>query len=114
MPRKRAPGRPGSVPPFNLDDFLETAGRARAIQRYRRAQVIFSQGTPADNVLYIQNGRVKLSVLSRAGKEAVIAMLGAGDFFGEGCLAGQPRRMATASALSATTLLVVEKSHMLD
>ena len=65
-------------------------------------------------MFYIQQGSVKLSVLSRTGKEAVVAILGPGDFFGEGCLAGQPRRMATASALSASTLLVVEKSQMLE
>jgi len=65
-------------------------------------------------VFYIQLGSIKLSVLSRTGKEAVVAMLGAGDFFGEGCLAGQQRRMATASALSATTVLVIEKNQMLE
>ena len=65
-------------------------------------------------MFYIQLGSIKLSVLSRTGKEAVVAMLGAGDFFGEGCLAGQQRRMATASALSATTVLVIEKNQMLE
>ena len=82
--------------------------------KYARSAVIFSQGDPATDVFYIQQGSVKLSVLSRTGKEAVVAILGPGDFFGEGCLAGQPRRMATASALGASTVLVVEKPQMLE
>jgi len=82
--------------------------------KYARSAVIFSQGDPAADVFYIQQGSVKLSVLSRTGKEAVVAILGPGDFFGEGCLAGQPRRMATASALGASTVLVVEKPQMLE
>ena len=81
---------------------------------YARSAVIFSQGDPAADVFYLQQGSVKLSVLSRTGKEAVVAILGPGDFFGEGCLAGQPRRMATASGLSASTALVVEKPQMLE
>ena len=76
--------------------------------------MIFSQGDPATDVFYIQEGSVKLSVLSRTGKEAVVGMLGPGDFFGEGCLAGQPRRMATASAMSPTAVLVIEKPQMLE
>ena len=82
--------------------------------KYARSAVIFSQGDPATDVFYIQQGSVKLSVLSRTGKEAVVAILGPGDFFGEGCLAGQPRRMATASALGVSTVLVVEKPQMLE
>jgi CRP/FNR family cyclic AMP-dependent transcriptional regulator len=74
--------------------------------------VIFSQGNPAEEVFYIQQGSVKMSVLSRTGKEAVVAILGAKDFFGEGCLAGQSRRMSTASAMSDSTLLVVDKPKM--
>jgi len=98
--------------PFDLESFLKTAGRARVIRRVRRGQVIFAQGAPANDVLYVQEGRVKLSVLSRTGKEAVVGMLSTGDFLGEGCLAGQPRRMSTATALVATTLLVIEKAQM--
>jgi CRP/FNR family cyclic AMP-dependent transcriptional regulator len=107
--RRRA--RP--VAAFDLRAFLDSAGVARTIAKYARSAVVFSQGDPANDVFYLQRGRVKLSVLSQAGKEAVVAVLGVGDFFGEGCLAGQPRRMGTASALSATTLLVVEKPQML-
>ena len=107
-----SPGRP--LPPFDLQGFLASAGVARTIRTYKRSAVIFSQGDPASDVLYIQNGSVKLSVLSRTGKEAVVAVLGQGDFFGEGCHAAQPRRIATASAMSASTVLVVEKPQMLE
>ena len=108
--RRRA--RP--VAAFDLRAFLDSAGVARTITKYARSAVVFSQGDPANDVFYLQRGRVKLSVLSQTGKEAVVAVLGAGDFFGEGCLAGQPRRMGTASALGATTLLVVEKPQILE
>jgi CRP/FNR family transcriptional regulator, cyclic AMP receptor protein len=97
-----------------LESFLESAGVARTIRKYARSAVIFAQGDAATDVFYMQQGTVKLSVLSRTGKEAVVAVLGQGDFFGEGCLAGQPRRIATASAMSASTALVVEKPHMLE
>ena len=102
------------LPPFDLQAFLESAGVARTIRKYERSAIIFSQGDAAKDVFYIQNGSVKLSVLSKTGKEAVVGVLGQGDFFGEGCLASQPRRMATASAMSATAVLVVEKPQMLE
>jgi CRP/FNR family transcriptional regulator, cyclic AMP receptor protein len=82
--------------------------------KYARSAVVFSQGDVATDVFYVQQGSIKLSVLSRSGKEAVVAILGPGDFFGEGCLAGQPRRMATASTLGASTVLVIEKPQMLE
>jgi CRP/FNR family transcriptional regulator, cyclic AMP receptor protein len=102
------------LPGFDLQAFLDSAGVARTIRKYVRSTMIFSQGDPADHVFYIQMGSVKLSVLSRTGKEAVVAVLGPGDFFGEGCLAAQPRRIATASAMSASTVLVIEKPQMLE
>jgi len=102
------------LPPFDLQTFLDSAGVARTIRKYARSAVIFSQGDVATDVLYIQNGSVKLSVLSRTGKEAVVAVLSQGDFFGEGCLAAQPRRIATASAMSASTVLIIEKAQMLE
>jgi CRP-like cAMP-binding protein len=114
MPRKGVPRPAQPFPAFDLHTFLESAGIARKISKYRRSAVIFSQGDPATEVFYIQEGSVKLSVLSRTGKEAVIGMLGRGDFFGEGCLAGQPRRMATASAMSPSAVLVIEKPQMLE
>jgi CRP/FNR family transcriptional regulator, cyclic AMP receptor protein len=97
-----------------LESFLESTGVARTIRTYARSAVIFAQGDAATDVFYMQQGTVKLSVLPRTGKEAVVAVLGQGDFFGEGCLAGQLRRIATASAMSASTVLVVEKPHMLE
>ncbi|HEY3161397.1 MAG TPA: Crp/Fnr family transcriptional regulator [Vicinamibacterales bacterium] len=103
-----------SIPAFELHKFLESAGFKRKVTKYSRSGVVFAQGDPAVEVFYIQLGSIKLSVLSRTGKEAVVAILGPGDFFGEGCLAGQPRRMATASALSTSTVLVVEKPQMLE
>ena len=105
---------PQPVAPFNLRDFLDSAGVARTIVKYARSADVFTQGDVAAEVFYIQKGNIKLSVLSSTGKEAVVAILGPGDFFGEGCLAGQPRRMATASAMSATTVLVVERQKMLE
>jgi CRP/FNR family transcriptional regulator, cyclic AMP receptor protein len=114
VPRKTFPSPALPLPSFDLRGFLASAGVARTIRTYKRSAVIFSQGDAATDVLYIQTGSVKLSVLSRTGKEAVVAVLGAGDFFGEGCLAAQPRRIATASAMSASTVLVVEKPQMLE
>jgi CRP/FNR family transcriptional regulator, cyclic AMP receptor protein len=97
---------------FNAQTFLESAGIAKKIMEYRRTEVIFTQGDPCDSVLYIQQGSVKLSVLSKSGREAVVAMLGAGEFFGEGCLAGQPIRMGSATATTDSTILVVDKNQM--
>ena len=101
------------TPAFDLHEFLESAGIARRITKYPRGAAVFSQGDAASDVFYLRQGSVKLSVLSRTGKEAVVAILGPGDFFGEGCLAGQPRRMATAHVLTPSTALVVEKAEML-
>lgn len=114
MPPKRRAPRPPSLPPFDVQAFLESAGAARTVKKYARSAVIFSQGDLASDVFYVQQGSVKLSVLSRTGKEAVVAILSRGDFFGEGCLAAQPRRIATASAMSASTILVIPKARMLD
>jgi CRP/FNR family transcriptional regulator, cyclic AMP receptor protein len=114
VPSTKSPSPGGPRSAFNLHAFLESAGVARTIRKYPRSAVIFSQGDAAADVFYIQQGSVKLSVLSRTGKEAVVAVLGSGDFFGEGCLADQPRRISTASAMSASKLLVVEKPQMLE
>jgi CRP-like cAMP-binding protein len=97
---------------FNAQTFLASAGLAKKIVRYRRNDVIFTQGDPCDDVLYIQTGNVKLSVLSKGGRDAVVAMLGAGEFFGEGCLAGQSVRMATATATLDSSILLVDKKRM--
>src|SRR6202521_4244061 len=97
---------------FNIQAFLDSAGIAREIVEYPRNAVIFTQGDPCESVLYIQKGAVKLSVLSKTGREAVVAMLGPGDFFGEGCLAGQPVRMGSATAITGSTILLVDKDQM--
>ena len=98
---------------FNVQAFLDSAGVSRKIVEYQRSQKIYAQGDPATSVMYIQNGGVKLSVVNEVGKEAVVGMLGPGDFFGEGCLAGQPICMGTATAITPTAILVIEKDEML-
>jgi CRP/FNR family cyclic AMP-dependent transcriptional regulator len=99
---------------FDAQRFLDSTGSAKKVAKYEPASIVFSQGDPALSVLYVQHGGVRLSVISETGKEAVVALLGPGDFFGEGCLAGQPLRMATATAIAETTVLVVEKRRMLQ
>jgi len=98
---------------FDAQAFLDSAGVARKVVEYPKSQKIYSQGDPTKNVMYIQKGSVKLSVVNEVGKEAVVAVLGRGDFFGEGGLAGQSVRMGTATAIASTTLLVIEKNEMI-
>ena len=98
---------------FNAQHFLDSAGVARKVTEFKKREAIFSQGDPAKNVLYIQKGAVRLSVVNETGKEAVVAVLGPGDFFGEGCLAGQPIRIGSATAIAPTTALVIEKKEMI-
>jgi CRP/FNR family cyclic AMP-dependent transcriptional regulator len=98
--------------PFDAQRFLDSAGLSKHVVEYRRAEVIFRQGDPTDHVLYIQKGRVKLSVVSKQGRQAVVAILGPGDFFGEGGLAGQPVRMGSATAVTNSTVLLVKKAPM--
>ena len=98
---------------FDAEAFLNSPGVARTLVDYQPAAAIYSQGDPSDTVLYIQHGSVKLSVLSKTGKEAVVGVLGPGDFFGEGALAGQPVRLATATAMTASTILLVPKRQMI-
>src|SRR5271165_3966400 len=97
---------------FDPQTFLETSGVARKITEFRRAEAIFSQGEKAQSVMYLQKGGVKLSVVNESGKEVVVAMFGPGDFFGESCMAGQVLRVGTASALTRTTVLVINKKEM--
>jgi CRP/FNR family cyclic AMP-dependent transcriptional regulator len=99
---------------FDVEAFLASSGLARRLVRVPPDTTIYTQGARATSVWYIQRGRVKLSVLSSDGKEAIVAMLGAGDFFGEGCLAGQTRRMATATALEQTSALRIGKQSMMQ
>jgi CRP/FNR family cyclic AMP-dependent transcriptional regulator len=97
---------------FDVQAFLDSAGAARKILTYKRSDAVFSQGDPCVSVMYLQHGRVKLSVLSHTGKEAVVAVLSPGDFFGEGALADQPVRIGTATAMTESTVLVIEKHEM--
>lgn len=97
---------------FDAQAFLDSAGIAKKIVEYRRGAVIFTQGDPSEHVLYIQKGAVKLSVLSKGGRQAVVAMLTAGQFFGEGGLAGQPVRMGSAATTTESTILFVDQKQM--
>jgi len=97
---------------FDVQAFLDSAGVARKIVEYRRGEVIFAQGDLCENVLYVRKGVVKLSMLSATGREAVVGMMGPGDFFGEGCLAGQSVRMGSATAITASSILHVDKARM--
>ena len=108
-PRSRTAEQAG----FQLETFLNSAGAGTRITRVRAGATIFQQGGAANAVFYVQAGQIKLAVVSPAGKEAVVGVFVAGDFFGEGCLAGQPRRMATASAIVPSTVLRIPKQEML-
>jgi CRP-like cAMP-binding protein len=97
---------------FNAQVFLESAGVRRRVVQYRKSERVYAQADAAESVMYIQDGGIKITVVNEAGKEAVVAMLGPGDFFGEGCLAGQRIRMGTATAIMPTAVLVIEKNEM--
>jgi CRP/FNR family cyclic AMP-dependent transcriptional regulator len=98
--------------PFNVETFLATVDGGRSVSNYRKNQTVFSQGDPADSVFYIQEGKVKISVVSERGKEAVVAMHGKKEFFGEGCLSGQPRRLATVAAMTECVILRLDKASI--
>jgi CRP/FNR family transcriptional regulator, cyclic AMP receptor protein len=119
MARRQRAKRPSNgaakaAPLFTAQAFLESPGIAKSVAEYGRGEIIFAQGDACEHVLYIRRGGVKLSVLSKTGREAVVAMLGPGDFFGEGCLAGQPLRMGSATALTPSTILLVDKDRMVQ
>jgi CRP/FNR family transcriptional regulator, cyclic AMP receptor protein len=99
---------------FDTKSFLARVGDGRSIGKYRKGQVVFSQGDAGDAVFYIQNGKAKLTVVSEQGKEAVIAILGTDDFFGEGCLAGQVQRIATVTAMTDSVIARLEKSAIIN
>src|ERR1051325_4650100 len=107
----KAKGKP--KPAFDLKTFLNKTNGGSERADHNESNVIFSQGDPADAVFYIHKGKVKLTVLSRQGKEAVVAILGAGDFFGEGCLAGQPLRMGTSVSMSESSIMRLAKSDVI-
>ena len=103
MPTKRRPS-------FDPKAFLAKVGEGRSIDTYRKDQIVFSQGDPADAVFYIQKGKVKVTVVSEQGKEAVVAILGTDEFFGEGCLAGQTQRIATVATMTDSVIVRLEKA----
>jgi CRP/FNR family transcriptional regulator, cyclic AMP receptor protein len=109
----KAAKKPKRGPTFDPQVFLATVGLKRTITQYRPGHKIFSQGDPSNAVFYIQKGRVKLTIISKQGKEAVIAILGAGDFVGEACLMGQVLRVALATAIVPSAILRIEKDEML-
>ena len=98
--------------PFDPKVFLSKVNGGRAISDYRKDQIVYTQGEPADSVFYIQSGKVKKTVVSEQGKEAVVALLGTGDFFGEGCLTGQPLRLATVSAMTECVIVRITKADI--
>src|SRR5467141_1942306 len=100
-------------PAFDAQLFLASTGLGRRVGKFRRKETVFAQGDPARNVMYIQEGGVKLTVVNETGKEAVVAVLGPGDFFGEGCLTGRSICKVTATTIATTTVLVIEKTEMI-
>src|ERR1700730_4465332 len=98
------------LPAFDPKSFLAMVGEGRSIGRYRKDRIVFSQGDPAGAVFYIESGKVKVTVVSEQGKEAVVAMLGTNDFFGEGCLAGQAQRIATVATMMDSVIVRLEKA----
>src|SRR6185312_6595288 len=111
-PPARAAGR--TKPPFDPLTFLAKAGGSRTVAHYAKDATVFDQGEPADAVFYIQKGKVKITVVSAQGKEAVVAVLSADEFCGEGCLAGQPRRMATATAMADCEIMRLPKTAIVQ
>ena len=109
VPRRTRAANPTARATFSVEAYLETEGPRQKVAKYRRGQVVFAQGDAGNDVRYLQKGAVKLTVLSRTGKEAVVAMLVPGDFFGEGALADQPVRIATATTMAASSVLTIEK-----
>jgi CRP/FNR family transcriptional regulator, cyclic AMP receptor protein len=110
--RRPPPKVDSRSPAFDVQLFLDSAGVGRNLAKFRGKETVFAQGDPANNVMYIQEGGVKLIVVNETGKEAIVGILGPGDFFGEGCLAGQSIRMATATTIAPTTVLVIEKREV--
>src|SRR5438309_9191537 len=100
-------------PPFDPKSFLAKIGEGRTISKYRKDQIVFSQGDPADAVFYIQKGKVKVTVISEQGKEAVVSILGTKEFLGEACLAGQTQRIATATTMIESVIVRLEKAAVI-
>ena len=103
----------GRLDQFDPVEFLESAAKGRIVTAYQKKEIIFSQGNAADSVFYIKKGKVKVTVVSKQGKEAIVAILGTNEFVGEGCLIGQPKRLATASAMTECVMMRVEKKEIM-
>ena len=101
---------PKKTPSFDLEVFLSSVDGGRTISRYGEGKIVFTQGDPADAVFYVREGECKVSVVSEQGKEAVVAIHGKGDFFGEGCLTGQPRRLATVTTMTESVIMRLDKA----
>ena len=98
---------------FDIQEFLSSAGKSRRILKFNKGQVIFSQDDPGDDVLYIQSGNAKLTIVNPQGKEAVLAIVGSGDFLGEGCIIGNPVRLTTATAIAPMNAMSIEKQEIM-
>ena len=98
--------------PFDPKVFLAKVDGGRSISNYRKAQTVYTQGAPADSVFYIQSGKVKKTVISEQGKEAVVGLFGTGDFFGEGCMTGQPLRLGTVRAMAESVIVRIAKADV--
>jgi CRP/FNR family cyclic AMP-dependent transcriptional regulator len=105
--------KPKKTAGFSVDEYLSSAGTSRRLAKYKKGQTLFSQDDPSTNVMYIQSGNAKLTVVNPQGKEAVLAILGPGDFVGEGCIIGNPVRMATATAIAQLSAIVIDKKEMM-
>jgi CRP/FNR family cyclic AMP-dependent transcriptional regulator len=112
LANKPPPARPAKTF-FNAQHFLDSVGIARKTAEFRRNEVVFAQGDPSSDVYYVKKGGIKLSIVNENGKEAVVAILGPGDFFGEGCLAGQLLRIGSATAITPSEALIIEKKEMI-
>jgi CRP-like cAMP-binding protein len=110
---RRSPRAKSASAAFDVTRFLASTGLGKRVCTFRNREIVFAQGDPAEHVMYIQEGGVKLSVVNEPGKEAVLGIFGPDDFLGERCLAGESIRMATASAIASTTLLVIDKNEMI-
>jgi CRP-like cAMP-binding protein len=98
---------------FSVDEYLSNAGNSRRLAKYKKGQVLFSQDDPSTNVMYIQTGNAKLTIVNPQGKEAVLAILGPGDFVGEGCIIGNPVRMVTATAIAPLNATIIDKKEIM-
>ncbi|HEX5779607.1 MAG TPA: Crp/Fnr family transcriptional regulator [Xanthobacteraceae bacterium] len=113
MSRRRSTAKASRGAKFNPATFLETAAKGRIIVTHPKKQIVFTQGDDADDVIYIKKGKIKVTVISQHGKEAVVALLGADEFLGEGCLIGQPKRLATATTMTECVVMRVDKAEIL-